>query len=450
MTPTWQSWLMLGISLVAVVVAIVAVSALASLIVRAAARGREWGGLLVQRLRWPFRTVIAVVGVWIAVAISFPAAEWRPGVDHAFLIAVIAVGAWLVCQLFLFLTDLGMRRYRVDVADNRLARRARTQLAIVRRLVVVIVIVIAVGVILFTFESVRALGASVLASAGIASIVAGLAAQSVLANLFAGIQLAFSDAIRVDDVVVVEGEWGRIEEITLNYVVVGIWDDRRLVLPCTYFTSQPFENWTRTTSELLGSVELDLDWRVSPGEMRDELDRILERTDLWDGRAKVLQVTDAVGGLVRVRVLLTAADAGTLFDLRCFVREELVHWVQRAHPESAPAQRVLVHEGAAATDASGGTRGITDLEPEERHTVHDAEPERAAEAPAAAGDGGRSGLFTGTPEAEARGRQFTQAIPIVRSADPDGADPEEPLDEPTLTTEASVLGTDPSRDPDPR
>jgi small-conductance mechanosensitive channel len=458
MTPTWQSWLTLALSLLAVVVAVLAVSAVASLVVRASARGREWGELLVRRMRWPFRTVIAVAGLWIAVAISFPGAEWRPGVDHGFLIAVIATGAWLVCQLFLFLTDLGMRRYRVDVADNRLARRARTQLAVVRRLVVVIVIVIAMGVILFTFEGVRALGASVLASAGIASIVAGLAAQSVLANLFAGIQLAFSDAIRVDDVVVVEGEWGKIEEITLNYVVVGLWDDRRLVLPCTYFTSTPFQNWTRTTSQLLGSVELDLDWRVSPAAMREQLDRILERTELWDGRAKVLQVTDAVGGLVRVRVLVTAIDAPTLFDLRCYVREELVHWVQQTHPEAEPAQRVLIGEAVGRADASGSSGGITELEAEERHAVAEGtdrgEPSTASGSvpvpvPGEAGDGSRSGLFTGTPEAEARALQFTQAIPIVRPDDPEDF-ATDPLDEPTLTTEASALGSDPAHDPDPR
>jgi small-conductance mechanosensitive channel len=450
MDPLWQSWLTLALALLAVIVVVGIVSAVTSLIVRVAARDREWGGLLVRRMRWPFRVVLLVAGLWIAVAISFPAAEWKPEADHAFLIAVIATGAWLVCQLFLFLTDLGMRRYRVDVADNRLARRARTQLAIVRRLVVVIVIVIAAGVILFTFESVRALGASVLASAGIASIVAGLAAQSVLANLFAGIQLAFSDAIRVDDVVVVEGEWGKIEEITLNYVVVGLWDDRRLVLPCTYFTSTPFQNWTRTTSQLLGSVELDLDWRVSPAAMREQLDVILERTDLWDGRAKVLQVTDAVGGLVRIRVLVTAVDAPTLFDLRCYVREELVHWVQQTHPEAEPAQRVLVHDASGRVDAPAGGDGVAELEAEERHAVGEGvdrrEPVAAsvAQVPGEAGDGSRSGLFTGTPEAEARALQFTQAIPIVRPDEPGAAD--DPFDEPTLAAEASAEGTDPAAD----
>jgi hypothetical protein len=156
------------------------------------------------------------------------------------------------------------------------------------------------------------------------SIVAGLAAQSTLANVFAGVQLAFSDAIRVDDVVIADGEWCRIEEITLTYVVVHIWDDRRLVLPSTYFTTTPFENWTRHSSELLGSVEFDLDWRVSPAQMREQLDEILSRTALWYNRTAVLQVTDALGGFVRIRILVTTVDAPTLFDLRCFVREERV------------------------------------------------------------------------------------------------------------------------------
>lgn len=386
MSFSWQSWLgfVLAVTLVVGVVALV--SALTTIIVRLFARNREWAGILVRRVRWPYRTILLVGGLWIAVAGTLPETEWRPAVDHVFLIAVIAVGAWLLSQAFLLLTDLGMRRHRIDVADNRLARRARTQLQVARRLIVVVIVIVAIGVILFTFDSVRALGASLLASAGIASIVAGLAAQSVLANLFAGLQLAFSDAIRVDDVVVVEGEWGRIEEITLNYVVVGLWDDRRLVLPCTYFTANPFENWTRTTSQLLGSIELDLDWRVSPAAMREHLDVVLERTELWDGRTKVLQVTDAVGGVVRVRVLVTAVDAPTLFDLRCYVREELVHWVQQTQPDAEPAQRVIIREEPSSPRRGGRSQ---------------------------AGDGEHSGLFTGTPQAEERAAPFTQAIPVV-------------------------------------
>ncbi|OUD81242.1 Mechanosensitive ion channel [Clavibacter michiganensis subsp. michiganensis] len=166
-------------------------------------------------------------------------------------------------------------------------------------------------------------------------------------------QLAFSDAIRVDDVVIVETEWGRVEEITLTYVVVHIWDDRRMVLPSTYFTTTPFQNWTRTKSELLGAVELDLDWRATPASMREELDRVLATTDLWDGRVSVLQVTDAVGGYVRIRVLVSAVDAPTLFDLRCLVRERLVAFLHEHSPQSLPRTRVQMVDPHEHGDAPG-------------------------------------------------------------------------------------------------
>ena len=227
--------------------------------------------------------------------------------------------------------DLALGRYDVDVVDNRHARRVRTQISLLRRLAVVVIGVLAAAAMLLTFPSARAAGASILASAGVISLVAGLAAQTALANVFAGLQLAFTDAMRVDDVVVVEDEWGRIEEITLTYVVVHIWDDRRMVLPSTYFTTTPFENWTRTGSAVLGSVDIDVDWSVPFDEMRAELARLVEGNELWDGRVGVLQVTDAVGSVVRVRALVSAENAGALFDLRCHVRECLVVWLQREH-----------------------------------------------------------------------------------------------------------------------
>lgn len=249
---------------------------------------------------------------------------------------------------------------------------------------------------LLTFPAVQTIGASLLASAGIASIVAGLAAQSVLANLFAGIQLVFSDAIRVDDVVVVDGEWGRVGEITLSYVVVDIWDQRRLILPCTYFTTQPFENWTRRDSELLGSVEIDLDWRVPVDDVRDHLATVLARTELWDGRTGIVQVTDAVGGFVRLRVLISAADSPGLWDLRCIVREELVEYIRDAAPDSLPVQR-LVLAGAA----------------------HEATADAPSPAPTAGRE--REGLFTGSEDAEERHTLFTQAIPLPGTAAPGDA-----------------------------
>ncbi len=336
---------------------VTAVAALVThLVFRSVARRERWASVLSRRTKHPFRAVLLVAMLWTAFATSVPdtdAFPWRDVVSHVFLIAVIGTGCWLACEIAIFLESLGLHRYRTDVPDNRVARRVKTQVLVLRRLTVAVLVVIAVGAILLTFPGVEAAGASVLASAGLISVIAGLAAQSTLGNVFAGMQLAFSGSIRVDDVVVVEQQWGRIEEITLTYVVVHLWDDRRFVLPSTYFTSTPFENWTRTNSELLGAVEFDLDWRVRPGDMRAELERILDRTELWDRRTQVLQVTDALQGFVHVRVLVTAHDAPSLFDLRCYVREELVAWIQRTHPDAQPVQRVMMVEEVAAPRRRG-------------------------------------------------------------------------------------------------
>ncbi|KQQ04056.1 MULTISPECIES: mechanosensitive ion channel family protein [unclassified Rathayibacter] len=328
---------------IAVVVATV-VTAVVALVVRSIGKRKTWARLLIRRVRIPFRVLLITIAVWVALAATVSGEVWPGLVDRVFQIATIGAAAWLVGAMFVFLEDLGAERYRTDTADNRRARRLRTQMTIIRRVAVAAVVVVALGASLLTFPEARTAGASVLASAGVLSIVAGLAVQSSLTNIFAGMQLAFSDAIRLDDVVIVEGEWGRIEEITLTYVVVHLWDDRRLVLPTNHFTTQPFQNWTRTGSELLGAVELDLDWRVRPDEMREELHRILEETELWDQRVSVLQVTDAVGGHVRIRVLVTAKDAPTLFDLRCYVRERLVTWLHESDPVALPRQRVEMQQ----------------------------------------------------------------------------------------------------------
>ena len=409
----WQTWLQFILAVVVALAAAILVTLLVTLLVHALARHREWPKALVRHTRMPFRSLAVVVALWFAVTTSFPAHSWRPFLDHLFQILVIGTGAWLIGQFLLFVEDLGVARYRIDVPDNRVARRIRTQMLIVRRLTIVVITVVAAGSVLLTFPAVRTVGASLLASAGVASIVAGLAAQSILANMFAGLQLAFSNALRVDDVVVVEGEWGRIEEITLSYVVVKLWDERRLVLPCTYFTTQPFESWTRRSSQLLGAVEFDLDWQVPPAAMRAQLAAILKRTPLWDHRTGVLQVTDAVGGFVHVRILVSAIDAPTLFDLRCLVREEMVTWLQQNQPAGLPRRRVQL-VGAAASDdpqadAQGAERG--------RGGTPD-----GGEDPAEHG-AERGGLFTGSKEAEQRASQFTGAIDTVRDdrADPDGS-----------------------------
>jgi len=298
--------------------------------------------------RRPFHVLLVAVAATVA-AHTQPAdtSDWWPMVQHALRIVLIVSFAWLIGAVLIYLEDVSLRRHRTDIPDNREARRIRTQVLLMRRLTAAAVVVVTIGAILLTFSAVRAIGASMLASAGIISVIAGLAAQSTLANVFAGVTLAFSDALRIDDAVIVEDEWGWIEELTLTYVVVRCWDDRRLILPSTYFAQNPFQNWTRHASELLGAVEFDLDWRADTEGMRAELRRILESTNLWDRRVQVLQVTDAIGGYVHVRILVTASDAPTLFDLRCYVREHIIGWLQRHNPDGLPRQRTELVESEA-------------------------------------------------------------------------------------------------------
>ena len=297
-------------------------------------RKSELAADLARTAHKPFLATMILFGVQQAlraVAGDFPG---REGVLHALVICFIAAFAWLVAAFLLVLEDAALAHWRTDVENNLKRRRFKTQIVMIRRLTVATIVVLTLGVVLMTFPGIRALGASVLASAGIVSVIAALAAQSTLGNVFAGLQLAFSDAVRVDDVVVVEGEWGRIEELTLTYVAVQIWDDRRLLLPTSYFTSKPFQNWTRSSSAVLGTAEVDVDWSTEIEPLRAELRTTCEGSELWDGRVCVLQVTEAVGGMVRLRALVSASDAPSLWDLRCLVRERLVTFIW-AHQRTA-------------------------------------------------------------------------------------------------------------------
>lgn len=293
---------------------------------------------LAGRAYRPSQVVVALVAVGL-VLWHTAVGDWRGPTLHGILLAIIAASAWLIVALVDVVADMVLRRLRLDTRDALAARRIRTRIGVVHRVTLATVSVLAVGVMLVTFDEVRAIGASVLVSAGVIGVVAALAAQSTLSNLFAGLQVAFGDSLRLDDVVVVEGEWGWIEEITLRHVVVKIWDERRLILPTSYFTSNPFENWTKSERRLLGTVEFDLDWSVPFDPMREELQRIVEDTDLWDGRACGLEVIDATGSLVRVRVVISACDSTAQWRLRCLVREKLVSWLQRVHPTALPRVR---------------------------------------------------------------------------------------------------------------
>ncbi|MDG4765913.1 mechanosensitive ion channel family protein [Solwaraspora sp. WMMD406] len=318
-----------------------------------------------RRAYWPSAIIAALLAVRFAIPVA-TSNGWHEPVLHTIMLASVATGGWLVATLIGLAADTALRRYPIDVNDNLAARRVHTQITVIRRVSFAVVAVLTVGAMLVTFPAARAAGASVLASAGLVGVVAALAAQSTLGNLFAGLQLAFGDALRLDDVVVVEGEWGRIEEMTLGYVVVKIWDERRLILPSSYFTTTPFQNWTRTGASVLGTVEVDVDWTLPVESMRAELRRLVESeaaAGLWDGRVCVLQVTDATGGNVRTRSLVSAGNSSALWDLRCLVREQLVSWVQEQHPQSRPRVRAEVGEPSGGTPAPPPSQRTTETTP---------------------------------------------------------------------------------------
>lgn len=247
---------------------------------------------------------------------------------------------WNIAKILDLGFNILLHTYDVTIADNLGARRAQTQLQFIERLVLIFVWIIGIGLSLMAMESVRKLGGGLLASAGIVSVVMGFAAQKSLGNLLAGFQIAFTQPLRIDDVVVVEGEWGRIEEITLTYLVVRIWDLRRLIVPITYFTEKPFENWTRTSADIIGTVFLYMDYSVPVENIRQELTRLLESSQLWDGRVNKVHVTDSKERTVEVRALMSARNSSDAFDLRCLVREQLIAYLQTNYPQSLPRVRL--------------------------------------------------------------------------------------------------------------
>ena len=259
-------------------------------------------------------------------------------------IALIISFAWVLIRAVEVLEDLVLDHYHLGGTDNLEVRKLFTQLQFVKKIGVSLIFFMAVALVLMSFATVRRIGTGLLTSAGIASVIVGFAAQRSLGNLLAGFQIAFTQPLRIDDVLVVEGEYGRVEEITFTNVVLRLWDERRLVLPLTYFIEKPFQNWTRTTSQLTGTVYLQLDYSIPLEDLRAELKRILEASPHWDRRTSALQVTDAKERTLEVRVLVSAVDAPTTFDLRCEVREKLIAFVQQQHPGSLPKLRVRDEE----------------------------------------------------------------------------------------------------------
>jgi small-conductance mechanosensitive channel len=263
---------------------------------------------------------------------------------HVLSLLLIGLVSWLLIKTTYVLEDYVLTRFDVGVKDNLKARKIHTQFKVLKQIVIAVVVILALAICLTTFDRVSQLGTTILASAGIIGIVVGMAAQRTIGTFIAGLQLAITQPIRVDDVVIVENEWGRIEEITLTYVVVKIWDLRRLVVPITYFIEKPFQNWTRITADLLGTVYIYVDYTVPIESIREQLQNILKNSELWDGKVCVLQVTNTSERTVELRALMSAADASTAWSLRCQVREKLIDFIQKNYPQALPKLRAEFHQ----------------------------------------------------------------------------------------------------------
>jgi small-conductance mechanosensitive channel len=294
---------------------------------------------LLRRARRPIRLVFVLTALALAVPnVSLPA-----GLDQVVrqgtLVLIIVLIGWTLILLTGYFTERSLRRHRLDTEDNLRARKFITQLRVLRRAVDILIILVTAAVALMTFESVRQYGVSLFASAGVAGLVVGLAARPVLSNLIAGIQIALTQPIRIEDVVIVEGEWGWIEEIFATFVVVRLWDWRRMVVPLTWFIEQPFQNWTRETASVIGSVFWYLDYTVPVDAVRKKMTEIVTSDPRWDGNVVNLQVTETDRETVTLRGLMSARNSPTAWDLRCEVREAMIQWLQREYPEALPRRR---------------------------------------------------------------------------------------------------------------
>ncbi len=339
--PHWQTWswmaaLIVGVILLGVVVHRVLFAAATRFIRR---KPNSTFLSIIHRFEQPvlfFVLISLLLAVSPALPLPIHAAH---AVRHVGALGIIGCIGWLIMATIRVLEDWISRRHRSDRQSNISERRIRTQVQVLRRIANSIIVLVTLAVMLMTFPEIRHIGESLLASAGLAALIAGFAARSTLGNLAAGMQIALTQPIRLDDAVVVEGEWGWIEEISLTYVVVRVWDLRRLIVPVSYFIEKPFQNWTRSTSDLLGTVFIYTDYSVPVEEVRGALHDILKDSGMWDGKAWGLQVTNATDRSIELRALMSAPDSSQAWDLRCYVREKLLAFVQQRYPGSLPLAR---------------------------------------------------------------------------------------------------------------
>lgn len=352
MTPASWLWIVIGLA------AIAGFYALKKTLHRKAEEKSGFFILLYHHLKRPAEVTLVTTALFIIlqqfpVTVTLRDEVWF---HKSFALLIIALLTWVCIELVFVGTEIITRKLDLSVSDNRQARRIYTKVSFASRAAVAVFVLIGIASGLMMFDQIRSLGVSLIASAGVAGVVLGLAAQKTMGTFFTGLQIAMTQPISIGDAVLVENEWGIIEEINLSYVVVKIWDLRRLVLPITYFVDKPFQNWTRTSADLLGTVMIYLDYAMPIEPIRQELDRILAETKLWNGNVKGVQVTDFRERTMEVRILVSADDAGKAWDLRCLIREKIMAFLTKHYPEKLPCVRATVADGDGKLPAtSGGT-----------------------------------------------------------------------------------------------
>ena len=323
--------------------------ALVFAILRRVVRNRDvfWRGV-VERARAKLRVLVIIIGIGIGVSVSPLDPAPSQQVRSVLLFAWILALGWLASGVFDMWTAVHLKKFNMAVEDNLIARKHLTQSRILQRVAKVLLFIVTVGLALMTIAGFRQWGVSLLASAGVVGIIAGLALQPILTNMVAGIQIALTQPIRIDDAIIVEGEWGNVEEITSTYVVVKLWDWRRMVLPLSYFITKPFQNWTRENARLIGTAMFYVDYEAPIDRLREAFERIVRASVLWDGDVQVMQVTDITERVMQVRCLASARSAPVAFDLRCEIREKLMAFMRDECPEALPRDRLDLDRLSAA------------------------------------------------------------------------------------------------------
>jgi small-conductance mechanosensitive channel len=362
--PLWA--VQLTVLALAIIVALTAHALIMRLINRAFGARHPFIATLIMHARGPIRLALVIFAIDVAIQSATLDSGAAAVVGQALRVALICLLGWVAHVAIEIASDLYLRRFRIDVEDNLLARKHVTQVRILRRAADVLVVLITVAAALMTFPAVRQYGVSLFASAGAAGLIVGLAARPVLSNIIAGIQIAMTQPIRIDDAVIVENEWGWVEEITGTYVVIRLWDWRRLVVPLNYFIEKPFQNWTREGAALIGSVFLYVDYTVPVERVREKLKEFASQSKLWDGQVVNLQVTDANERALVLRALVSAKNAPAAWDLRCEIREKLIGFLQEEYPLALPRARHEIVGGEVTTLAPFGSEAAANSQPEVR------------------------------------------------------------------------------------